>query len=147
MFDINLRQDFYDKEVLEEFFHRCDILKINDEELEIISRLFEYPGPAPEEKCRSIIKEYGLKMLILTCGTNGSYVFYDGGLSFLDTPKVQVVDTVGAGDSFTGSFIGSILNGKAVPEAHRTAVRVSAYVCTCEGAMPKIPDSLTLSTT
>ena len=50
-----------------------------------------------------------------------------------------MADTVGAGDSFTGSFVGSILNGKCVPEAHRTAVQVSAYVCTQNGAMPDIP--------
>jgi len=142
VFDINLRQNFYCKEVLEESFRRCDILKINDEELETISHLFEYPNLALEEKCRLIIKQYKLQMLILTCGTNGSYVFYDGGVSFLETPKVQVADTVGAGDSFTGSFIGSILNGKTIPEAHKTAVEVSAYVCTCEGAMPQIPESL-----
>lgn len=142
VFDINLRQNFYCKEVLEESFRRCDILKINDEELETISHLFEYPNLALEEKCLLIIKQYKLQMLILTCGTNGSYVFYDGGMSFLKTPKVQVADTVGAGDSFTGSFIGSILNGKTIPEAHKTAVEVSAYVCTCEGAMPQIPESL-----
>lgn len=142
VFDINLRQNFYCKEVLEESFRRCDILKINDEELETISHLFEYPNLTLEEKCLLIIKQYKLQMLILTCGTNGSYVFYDGGMSFLKTPKVQVADTVGAGDSFTGSFIGSILNGKTIPEAHKTAVEVSAYVCTCEGAMPQIPESL-----
>jgi fructokinase len=142
VFDINLRQDFYNADVLEESFRRCDILKINDEELETVSRLFEYPRLPLEEKCRLIIRKYGLQMLILTCGIGGSYVFYDGGMSFLETPKVQVADTVGAGDSFTGAFIGSILNGKTVPEAHQTAVRVSAYVCTREGAMPEIPDSL-----
>jgi len=142
VFDINLRQDFYNADVLEESFRRCDILKINDEELDTVSRLFEYPSLPLEEKCRLIIRKYGLQMLILTCGTDGSYVFYDGGMSFLETPKVQVADTVGAGDSFTGAFIGSILNGKTVPEAHQTAVRVSAYVCTREGAMPEIPDSL-----
>jgi len=142
VFDINLRQDFYNADVLEESIRRCDILKINDEELDTVSRLFEYPSLPLEEKCRLIIRKYGLQMLILTCGTDGSYVFYDGGMSFLETPKVQVADTVGAGDSFTGAFIGSILNGKTVPEAHQTAVRVSAYVCTREGAMPEIPDSL-----
>ena len=141
VFDINLRQNYYSKEVLEESFGRCDILKINDEELATISRLFEYPRLPLEEKCRFIIRQYSLQMLILTCGTNGSYVFYDGGMSFLETPKVQVADTVGAGDSFTGSFIGSILNGKTIPDAHKTAVEVSAYVCTCNGAMPEIPDS------
>jgi fructokinase len=139
VFDINLRQDFYTKEILEESFRRCDILKINDDELKTISRLFGYPRLPLEEKCRHIIRQYGLQMLILTCGIDGSYVFHEGGTSFLETPKVQVADTVGAGDSFTGAFIGSILNGKTVPEAHQTAVRVSAYVCTCEGAMPEIP--------
>ena len=142
VFDINLRQDFYNREVLEESFRRCDILKINDEELVVISRMFELPGLSLEEKCRSLIKTYNLQMLILTCGVNGSYVFYEGGLSFLDTPKVKVADTVGAGDSFTGAFVGSLLGGKTVPEAHETAVKVSAYVCTQSGAMPEVPDTL-----
>ena len=142
VFDINLRQDFYNREVLEESFHRCDILKINDEELVVISRMFELPGLSLEEKCRSLIKTYNLQMLILTCGVNGSYVFYEGGMSFLDTPKVTVADTVGAGDSFTGAFVGSLLSGKTVPEAHETAVKVSAYVCTQSGAMPEVPDTL-----
>ena len=142
VFDINLRQDFYNREVLEESFRRCDILKINDEELVVISRMFELPGLSLEEKCRSLIKTYNLQMLILTCGVNGSYVFYDGGMSFLDTPKVTVADTVGAGDSFTGAFVGSLLNGKTVPEAQETAVKVSAYVCTQSGAMPEVPDTL-----
>lgn len=142
VFDINLRQDFYSKEVLEASFRRCDILKINDEELVVMARLFNLPGLALEEKCRYLIKEYKLKMLILTCGVNGSYVFYEGGMSFLDTPKVQVADTVGAGDSFTGAFVGSLLTGKPVTEAHETAVKVSAFVCTQSGAMPIVPDNL-----
>ena len=81
-------------------------------------------------------------MLILTCGTNGSYVFHAGGMSYQVTPKVEVADTVGAGDSFTGSFIGSILQGKSVAVAHETAVKVSAYVCTQKGAMPVVPEEL-----
>jgi len=142
VFDINLRQDFYGREVLEESFRRCDILKINDEELAVIASMFEVPGLTTEDKCRSLIETYKLKMLILTCGVNGSYAFYEGGMSFLETPKVTVADTVGAGDSFTGAFVGSLLNGKSVPEAHETAVRVSAFVCTQSGAMPEVPDSL-----
>ena len=142
VFDINLRQRFYGKEIVEDSFRRCNILKINDEELVIIARMLELPGLALEEKCRLLMKEYDLRMLILTCGENGSYVFYQGGMSFLETPKVSVADTVGAGDSFTGAFVGSLLNGKSVPEAHETAVKVSAFVCTQSGAMPVVPDSL-----
>ena len=142
VFDIHLRQNFYTKEILENAFRRCDILKINDEELVVIARLFNIPGLGLDEKCWYMYKEYGLKMLILTCGTNGSYVFHEGGMSYQVTPKVEVADTVGAGDSFTGSFIGSILQGKSVAAAHETAVKVSAYVCTQKGAMPTIPDNL-----
>ena len=142
IFDINLRQQFYTQEILRESFQRCNILKINDEELVLIGRMFGYPGLDIENKCWLILGKYNLDMLVLTCGTNGSYVFTPGHVSFQETPKVKVADTVGAGDSFTGSFVGSILNGKSVPEAHQTAVKVSAYVCTQNGAMPTLPTEL-----
>ena len=142
IFDINLRQQFYTKEVIKESLQRCNILKINDEELVLIGRMFGYPGLDIENKCWLILGKYNLDMLVLTCGTNGSYVFTPGQMSFQETPKVEVADTVGAGDSFTGSFVGSILNGMPVPEAHKTAVQVSAFVCTQNGAMPIVPDHL-----
>ena len=142
IFDINLRQQFYTKEVIQASLQRCNILKINDEELVLIGRMFGYPGLDIENKCWLILGKYNLDMLVLTCGTNGSYVFTPGQMSFQETPKVEVADTVGAGDSFTGSFVGSILNGKTVQEAHKTAVHVSAYVCTQNGAMPTVPAEL-----
>ena len=141
--DINLRQQFYSKEVLEDSFCICNILKINDEELVVVNRMFGYDGLDMRQTCEKIVQDYNLKMLVLTCGTNGSYVFTDDGLtSFQDTPKVEVADTVGAGDSFTGSFCACILNGKPVQDAHKTAVQVSAFVCTQNGAMPIVPEKL-----
>ena len=105
--------------------------------------MFGYDSLDMRQTCEKIVQDFHLKILVLTCGTNGSYVFTDDGLtSFQDTPKVDVADTVGAGDSFTGSFCASIINGKPVQEAHKTAVQVSAYVCTQNGAMPVIPDKL-----
>lgn len=142
VFDINLRQSFYSKEIIEDSLRRCDILKINDEELEIVKEMFGLPEMPLEGLCRSIIDEYGLKMLILTCGVNGSHVFSGDVSSFIETPKVKVADTVGAGDSFTGAFVASILKGKTVREAHEAAVKVSAFVCTQSGAMPVIPEDL-----
>lgn len=141
--DINLRQQFFSKEILEESFKRCNILKINDEELVVVTRMFGYRELDDAKICEKMVKEYNLQMLVLTCGTNGSHVFTaDGKHSFQPTPKVEVADTVGAGDSFTGSFCAAILNGKPVEEAHRIAVEVSAYVCTQNGAMPKYPAEL-----
>ncbi len=142
IFDINLRQGFYDKEVISNSLQKCNVLKINDEELVTVSRLFGYPGIDLEEKCWILLAKYNLKMLILTCGVNGSYVFVPGKISFVGTPQIEVADTVGAGDSFTAAFCSSILNGKSVRQAHEFAVEVSAYVCTQNGAMPELPQSL-----
>ncbi len=142
IFDINLRQQFYSKEVIQASLRRCNVLKINDEELVLIGRMFGYPGLDIENKCWLILGKYNLDMLVLTCGTNGSYVFTPGQMSFQETPKVEVADTVGAGDSFTGSFCAAILSGKPVAEAHKLAVKVSAFVCTQNGAMPTVPEDL-----
>lgn len=143
VFDVNLRQGFYNKEILCDSMKRCNILKINDEELVTVSRMFGYPGIDLQDKCWILLGKYNLKMLILTCGINGSYVFTPGNVSFQPTPTVEVADTVGAGDSFTAAFIASILKGKSVTEAHTCAVQTSAYVCTRNGAMPILPKEIT----
>lgn len=143
VFDVNLRQGFYNKEILCNSMKRCNILKINDEELVTVSRMFGYPGIDLQDKCWILLGKYNLKMLILTCGINGSYVFTPGNVSFQPTPKVEVADTVGAGDCFTAAFISSVLKGKSVSEAHSLAVRTSAFVCTEKGAMPTLPTQFT----
>lgn len=143
VFDVNLRQGFYNKEILCKSMQNCNILKINDEELITVSRMFGNPGIDLQDKCWILLGKYNLKMLILTCGINGSYVFTPGNVSFQPTPKVEVADTVGAGDSFTAAFIASILKGKSVTEAHTIAVKTSAFVCTQKGAMPILPPEYT----
>ena len=143
VFDVNLRQGFYNKEILCKSMQNCNILKINDEELITVSRMCGYPGIDLQDKCWILLGKYNLKMLILTCGINGSYVFTPGNVSFQPTPKVEVADTVGAGDSFTAAFIASILKGKSVTEAHTIAVKTSAFVCTQKGAMPILPPEYT----
>ena len=150
VFDINLRQRWYNREVIETSLQHCNILKINDEELDIVAPMLLSVTTDPaaliaadKEKavrvCRALIELYELKMLILTCGTNGSYVITKDKCSFIDTPKVEVADTVGAGDSFTATFIAKILGGATIEQAHEMAVKVSAYVCTQSGAMPILP--------
>lgn len=141
--DINLRGTFYNKEVLESSMRACDILKINDEEIDEVSRLLGAEFPTQRMAALNLMSRYEVDILILTCGTNGSYIYsMDGTESFLPTPKVQVADTVGAGDSFTGAFIAALLCGKDIKKAHALAVEVSAYVCTQNGAMPELPDEI-----
>ncbi len=143
IFDVNLRQRFYTKDVLDASMRKCNVLKINDEELVTISRMLGYPGTDLQSKCWILLGRYNLKMLILTCGVNGSYIFTSGNMSYLATPMVEVADTVGAGDSFTATFTSSIIKGLGVAEAHRRAVNVSAFVCTQHGATPVLPKEFT----
>lgn len=180
VFDINLRQNYYSKETIEESLKLCNILKINDEELVTFGQMFNLSHlKGHEDKCKEIFKfneilksdEFKLDMIILTCGEKGSYVFMKDLTSYQDTPLVKVggtigeaymdkldkpkivkkLHTVGAGDSFTGSFIAAIINSKTkikdldfetIQRAHKLAVQVSAFVCTEEGAMPEIPNDI-----
>lgn len=140
VFDANLRQEFFSKDILDQSMKRCNILKINDEELVTISRLLNISETGFQDRCETLLRRYRLKLLILTCGVNGSFVFLPAGTMFFDTPKVEVADTVGAGDSFTATFIAGLLKGVPVAEAHQRAVEVSAFVCTRQGAMPALPE-------
>ena len=106
---------------------------------DLVTKLFGYTENNQKEQSLRLLKEFDLKMLILTCGTKGSYVFNQDLISFVGTPSVEVADTVGAGDSFTATFISAILRGKCITDAHQLAVDVSAYVCTQHGAMPELP--------
>ena len=141
IFDINLRLHFYNKDIIEQGLTYCNILKLNDDELVVLSQFMDCSGLDSETICRLILERYNISILILTCGTKGSYVFTANIKSVQNTPKVNVADTVGAGDSFTAAFCSSILKGASIVYAHRLAVEVSAYVCSQHGAMPILPDS------
>ncbi len=141
VFDINLRQDFFSKEIIETSLNKCNILKINDEEIKIVSEMFGLKGDLPVI-ARQLLEKFGLKAVILTWGENGSFAFTADEVSYCETPRVKIADTVGAGDSFTAAFCASLLNGLGIKEAHKKAVDVSAFVCTQSGAMPIIPDNL-----
>lgn len=140
IFDINLRQHFYSQELIHESLKIANILKINDDEVAILSRLYGWKSFNEQQICVKLMKLYKLKIVILTKGSEGSFIFNNKETSFLPTPKVHVADTVGAGDSFTGAFIASYLNGESIIDAHKLAVEISAYVCTQYGAMPVLPD-------
>lgn len=142
IFDINLRQQFYTEQTILRSLERCDLLKINDEELEVLTPMLALPSGGVEARCRALVARYGLRATVLTCGARGSYVITADDASYLPTPRVEVVDTVGAGDSFTASFTAALLRGRTMRAAHALAVEVSAWVCTQAGAMPRLPEEL-----
>ncbi len=147
VFDVNLRCGFYTPAIIRDSLQMANVLKLNEEEMEILGRMEGLRGLPQLEQARLLMERYSLRLLILTCGAIGSYVLGQGGdiLSYRATPVVHVVDTVGAGDSFTATFIAGLLRGLSVPEAHAAAVRVAACVCTQPGAMPEIPAHLRLA--
>lgn len=142
VYDINLRQHYYSREIIEASLERADVLKLNEDELPVIAELFSIPGSAAEQ-ISALISRFSLKSVIFTQGAVCSEIYGpEGLLSHKETPKVNVVDTVGAGDSFTATYVMARMNGESVAAAHEKAVEVAAFVCTCSGAINPVPDSL-----
>ncbi len=142
IFDINLRQHFYSLQVIEQSLQRSDILKINDEELVVVQALLQLQGDNEQELCRCLLECYDLDYVVLTCGAVCSHACSRTEYSYVPTPRVEVADTVGAGDSFTAAFVTGLLDGHGLAEAHHRATRVSAHVCTQHGAMTPLPSEL-----
>lgn len=134
--DVNLRQHFFTKEILEKSFRKANVVKLNDEEIEVIGSLFELTG-SPVEKCRTLMNRFQIDIVALTMGENGSRLMTATEESYLPVPKVFVVDTVGAGDSFTAVMVMGLLNKKLLQVLHSEASQYAARVCTFSGAMPE----------
>ena len=142
--DVNLRPPLPSDDTVIDALARCNVLKLNDEELPRMAVAVGLPPDLPpEETAQRLRADCGLRALILTCGAKGSHVFTPDAESHLATPHVDVADTVGAGDSFTAAFTAALLSGADVAKAHQLAVRTSAYVCTQHGATPALPADIT----
>lgn len=136
IFDINLRLHYYTEEIIKESLQQATILKINDEELAVVAPMLQLQGD-DAAMSRQLIEMFQLQMVILTAGGKYSCVYTADDCSCIDTPQVTVVDTVGAGDTFTAVMASSLLQGLSFKQAHEKAVETAAFVCTRKGAMPE----------
>ena len=136
VFDINLRQHYYSCEVIVESLMLADILKINDEEIRIVAGMLGLSDDAVTA-CRELIGSFGLRLVILTKGPEGSEVITADKVIPQGVDDVEIVDTVGAGDSFTAAFTEAYLRGDTLAEAQRLASATASYVCSRKGAMPE----------
>lgn len=143
VFDVNLRRDYYSAEIIEESLKRTDIFKCNEDELPILGSLAKLETISADSYWE-YLKKRGIYCFIFTEGASQSTVYLNDEKSVLPTPKVEAVDTVGAGDSFTATLVSQLMQGKSVKEAHRLAVKVAAFVCTRTGAMPELPEEIFL---
>ncbi|AHM62988.1 PfkB domain-containing protein [Flammeovirgaceae bacterium 311] len=135
-YDINLRRNSYTKEIITESLQHCSMLKLNDEEVEILSRMFFQELLRMEDFCTRISLEYNLEVIVITAGAKGCYIFEGHELYFVNGYPAKVVDTVGAGDSFSAAFVYHYLkNGDALVAAD-IANRLGAFVASSRGPLP-----------
>jgi len=139
VFDVNLRQDFYNAEIIDKSLGLSQIAKLNDEELPRICGLLKIDFADEVETMIRLADRYALRCVALTRGAKGSVVWLDGELHVQEPICVKAVDTVGAGDAFSAALIMGILNRVPLSESHRRAAKVAAYVCTQRGAVPSLP--------
>jgi fructokinase len=136
IFDVNLRQNFYSREVLEESMQLATIVKLNHEELSKIMRLFELEHRSEKDSARRLLSVHNLKLVCITRGESGSLLISADECSEHPGVKVKVVDTIGAGDAFTAAMVHGYIRGTALEQINETANRVGAWVASQSGATP-----------
>ena len=137
IFDVNLRQNFYSREIIESSLGFANVFKLNNDEVPVVADLLGLPK---DEKAfvLAVAQRFDLHTVALTRGAAGSLVWHKGQYDEKTAPKVAVVDTVGAGDSFTATLVIGLLRGEDLSRIHQRAVDVAAFVCTKAGATPEL---------
>ncbi|MGE3311281.1 MAG: carbohydrate kinase [Limisphaerales bacterium] len=138
VFDVNLRQHFHSKEVIEETLGITNILKVNESELPRIADLFDINGD-DRVRIHQLALRFDLRAVAFTRGERGSLIYSEGRWSELPGKPIRIVDTVGAGDSFTAAMTLGLLAGWDLDEVHVMAASVATHVCSQPGATPPMP--------
>jgi fructokinase len=144
VFDINLRQQYYSRGVIEESLTLANVLKLNDDELPALAAAFSLAG-STENQIERLSQMFGLRVVALTRGANGSLLYQKDNdnnevrWSNCQSRPVKVVDTVGAGDSFTAALVLGLLKKMGLDEINTIANEVARYVCSQPGATPSLP--------
>jgi fructokinase len=142
VFDINLRQRFFDREILDWTLRKSTVVKLNDEELPVVAATLGIETDQADKFADALRRSYGVKVVALTRGGRGSVLYAAGRWSEHAGFRVDVVDTVGAGDAFTAVLAMGLLRGEDLDAIGERANRVAAYVCTQKGAMPEMPSTM-----
>lgn len=138
VFDINLRQSFYNRKIIEQLLKLSNVFKLNDEELLIVSDLLSIPG-SEAQVVRSLMLKYKLSVIAVTKGAKGAVLYCPEGAYPVKGKKIRVADTVGAGDAFTAGLVTGLLNGLKMETISDLANRLAVYVCRQPGATPPLP--------
>jgi len=146
MFDVNLRQQFYDAQVIKASLEIASAVKLNDEELPIVAQLCAIDGSSQRQMLRTLMEHYELRLAALTCGAQGALLMAGDEESMCAAVPAKVVDTVGAGDAFTASIVPDFLRGLPLAAINRRANAVASFVCSQPGAVMTLPEYLVTCT-
>jgi fructokinase len=137
--DLNLRQHYFSRDIIETSLRLANIVKCNDSELPVLADLLGLRGSV-RQQIEQLARQHSQRLVCLTRGAQGSLLFGEG--QWADDPGQPVVvkDTVGAGDAFTAALAMGLLAGKPLEAINRRANQVARYVCSCQGATPPLPD-------
>lgn len=139
VFDVNLRAPFYTEAVIRESLQLATVLKLNDEELPLLAKLYGLTG-TDDQQMGQLAATCELDVIALTRGAAGATLFCGGTFSKCGGLEIEVNDTVGAGDAYTASLVLGLLRKMPADEINRHACEVAAFVCTQSGATPMIPE-------
>jgi fructokinase len=141
VFDINLRQKYFSREVIESSLRLANVLKLNDGELPVLAQMFELSGSTPQQ-IEQLAQRFDLRLIALTRGPAGSLLFQSGQWSDCPSVPITIVDTVGAGDAFTAALVLGLLQQKPLGEINELADEVARHVCSHAGATPPLPPAI-----
>lgn len=144
IFDANLRAPFIDREIIQASLDLANIVKVNDAELPLLAAMFSLPYGTLESHARDLAVRFDLKMIACTLGGNGSFLVANDRIERHPGRSVEVVNTVGAGDSFAAALVMGLLAGRSLAEISANANAIAAFVCGQPGATPVLPQSLCL---
>lgn len=141
-FDVNLRKECYTEKVIQESLRCCDILKINTDEVAVISALFFRENLSLEEFCRLVSEQYPVKIIIITAGDKGCFIFHEGSLRMIEGEQIELCDAVGAGDAFSASFMYEYFKNGDALQAAKIANKIGAFVASKKGAIPRYSNEI-----
>ncbi|SRR6056297_400099 len=134
--DVNLRLDYYSKTVITHSLEQSTILKLNDEEVPVISDLIYGKEISGLDFCEKMSEDWNIHTTAITRGKQGASVYRAGKYIHVPVVDVPVLDTVGAGDSFSAAFLFGLFYTGDIEKAANLASLVSSYVTSKSGAIP-----------
>jgi fructokinase len=140
--DLNLREPYYDGEIVFWTLRHCAVLKLNREELGVVSRMLGASG-TDKDLFTGLLREFGIDRGVLTAGGDGEWTFEEGTLTHEPAvPGIEVVDTVGAGDAFCAALAVGLASGNNLRTSAPRAARAAAFVVSQQGATPRLPSGV-----